>query len=354
MSTSEIGPGGAGGASSSPGGALSAVVPGSTTGVGSLPHRNAQQAAEFAFSAYEIPAAPSLPRRSPAESTIAQALIGVPGVTLGQYGTVAVDVARLDPEAEVATDLRGDNFVGFRTFLAHAAARGHTGPVKWHLAGPLSVGLALRRAGAEPSLAFGVALGLVRSHLRALADAVATALPSSPQLVILDEPFAGDLMSREFPIPPDEGIDTLSAAMAAIEPRATVGVHCCADVDIATLIASGPRVLSLPATRAVIPLAGYLDRFLRNGGWIAWGAIATEGPIGVTSNRAWHHLSSLWCELVQAGCDAELLRTNCLLTPQCGLSTHSPSVAESVCYSLRDVARSARSEAAAAKLVLGA
>jgi hypothetical protein len=334
--------------------ALALIPGGATTGIGSLPHRSARQAAEFTFEAYDVPAIPSLPRRSPAESSIAQALVGASGVTLGQYGTVAVDVDRLDPEAPVVTDLRRDNFVGMRTFLELAAERHYTGPVKWQFVGPISVGVALQRAGAGADLAFRVALRAVSSHLRSLADAVTAALPEAPQLVVLDEPFADGLMSRDFPIAPDEAIDLMSAAMATVESRAVVGVHCCGDVDVATLLESGPRVLSLPASQAVVPLAGYLDRFLRNGGWIAWGAIATEGPIGVTSNRSWHQLSSLWCQLVQRGCDPELLRAQCLLTPECGLGTHSPVVAERVCHSLRDVSRSVRSEAAAAKFVLGA
>lgn len=334
--------------------ALDVITPGSTTGIGSLPHRSAGQAVEFVLRAYDLPAIPSLPRRSPAESAIAQALVGAHGVTLGQYGTVAVDAGRLDPDASVVTDLRRDNFVGFRTFLEHAAAIGHTGPVKWQFVGPISVGIALRRAGAHPSVAFDVALGAVRSHLRSLAGEVSAALPESPQLVVLDEPFAADLMHRDFPIAPEEAIDLLSAAMAAVESTATVGVHCCGGADVATLLESGPRVLSLPASMSLVPLAGYLERFLRNDGWIAWGAVATEGPIGVTSNRSWHHLSTVWCELVQRGADAQRLREQCLLTPECGLGMHSPVVAERVFQSLRDVSRSVRSESAAAKFVFGA
>jgi methionine synthase II (cobalamin-independent) len=337
-----------------PGSALDVIEPGATTGIGSLPHRNATQAVEFALDAYDVPAIPSLPRRSPAESSIAQALVGAAGVTLGQYGTVAVDVDRLDPSAPVETDMRSDNFVGFRTFLDTASTRGYVGPVKWQFVGPISVGIALRRAGASTDAAFDVAMQAVSGHLRSLSAAVSAALPQSPQLVVLDEPFLDGLMSRDFPIAPDQAIDLLSAAMAVLEPRATTGVHCCGDVDIATLLESGPGVLSLPASMSLVPLAGYLDRFLRNGGWIAWGAIATEGPIGVTSSRSWHQLSNVWCELVQRGCQPELLRTQSLLTPDCGLGTHSVSVAERVCHSLRDVSRSLRSEAAAAKFVLGA
>ena len=105
------------------------LTSGATVGVASLPHRNARQAAEFVLASYDVPTMPSLPRRSPAESPIAQALIGVCGVTLGQYGTVAIDVGRLDPTAPVCTDLQRDHFTGFRTFLAVAAERGHAEPV---------------------------------------------------------------------------------------------------------------------------------------------------------------------------------------------------------------------------------
>ncbi|MEO6570260.1 MAG: hypothetical protein ABIO83_01805, partial [Ilumatobacteraceae bacterium] len=242
----------------------------------------------------------------------------------------------------------------FRTFLELAAERRLTGPVKWQFVGPLSVGAALCRAGASPDLAFRVASHVVGQHLRSLSAAVSDALPGSPQLVVLDEPLAGDLMAREFPIAPDEAIDRLSSAMAVLESRATVGVHCCGTVDVATLIEAGPNVLSLPVSGSLVPLAGYVDRFLQNGGWIAWGAIATEGPIGITSNRSWHQMSTLWCQLVQRGCDPTMLREQCILTPECGLGTHSADVADRVCHSLRDIARSIRSEAAAAKFVLGA
>ncbi len=334
--------------------ALDVIEPGATTGIGSLPHQNARQAARFSLDAYDLPAIPSLPRRSPAESSIAQALVGTSGVTLGQYGAAAVDLARLDPTADVTTDLDRDHFTGFRTFLDVAREQGAVGPVKWQFVGPISVGIALRRAGAPAELAFAVALRVVSRHVRSLAEAVAAALPDSPQLVVLDEPFAGDMMSRDFPIAPDEAIDLLSAAMAELEPLATVGVHSCGDADVATMIESGPEVISLPAAMSLVPLAGYLDRFLRNGGWIAWGAIATEGPIGVAPSRSWHQLSKLWCELVQRGCDPTMLRRQCLLTPECGLGTLSASVAERMCESLREVSRSLRSESAAAKFVLGA
>lgn len=317
--------------------ALGVIAPFATHGVGSLPHRDADAAAAFSIDAFDVVTLPSLPRRSPSEATIAQVLVGTPGVALGQYGALAVDLSRLDPDAPVDTDVRRDNFSGFRTTLELASARSHTGPVKWQLVGPISVGQALRRAGARPDVAFRTAAHVVESHLRALHDAVAAALPQSPQLVVIDEPFLDDVMASDFPIAPDEAIDLLSSAMAVVEHSASVGVHSCGDIDVATLIAAGPRLLSFPVSDAVLPYAGYLDRFVRDGGWIAWGVIATEGPIAVSSQRATRRLSKLWDELADRGCDIAALRAHSLVTPQCGLGGHSTTVAEAVCSAAREV-----------------
>ncbi|MFW2335929.1 hypothetical protein [Ilumatobacter sp.] len=318
---------------------LESVRSAATVGVGSLPHRDAGAAAEFTVETFDVLTLPSLPRRSPAEAPVAQALVGAPGVTLGQYGTVAIDLARLDPAAQVRTELWRDAFGGFRACLEVASERGHVGPVKWQFVGPISVGLTLVRAGASSDVAFPMAVRLVRSHLTSLVGAIADTLPGSPQLVVLDEPFLDDLMTHDFPIAPDEAIDLLSSAMAAVEAHATVGVHTCGDVDLATLIASGPKVLSLPARPSLVDFAGYVDRFLRDDGWIVWGAVPTEGPIGSTAGRTTRALQGLWRDLAERGCDPARLRRQSLLSPQCGLGGHSASVAERVCSTVTAVSR---------------
>jgi hypothetical protein len=328
--------------------------PGAATGVGSLPHRSVRDAASFALREYDLPAIPTLPRRSPAEGMIAQALVGIAGVTLGQYGSIAVDVDRLDPEAPVATDLGHDAYGGLRAFLAEAAARQLRGPVKWQFTGPVTLGAALTRVGAPADLAFAVAAKAVRSHLKAIADAVAQALPASPQVVWLDEPWMGELMSPGFPIAPDQAIDLLSTAMAILEPVATVGVHCCAGADVASLLAAGPLVLSLPLDARLVDVAGYLGRFLDAGGWIAWGAVPTDGPIATNSERAWRLLSDVWCELVNRGCDPVELRRRSLITPACGLGLHSPAVADRVLRLTREIGRRVSEQALAGRFVFGA
>lgn len=337
------------------------IVGGATFGIGSLPHRRVDQAARFAIDAFDIPTVPTLPRRSPAESAVAQALVGVPGVSLGQYGTIAVHPDRLDAGRPVETDLGGTGFGGFRAFIdamvemaEHAPERTTVGPVKWQFLGPISVGLALVRAGADRAIAFEVALAAVRSHLRTIEAHIADRLPGCPQIVLLDEPFADSMLAAGFPIAPDEAVDLVSGALAALGPTTMAGIHACTGADLPTLVQSGAQILSAPVDAIGDDIAGYIDRYLDAGGWIAWGAVSTSGPIGAGQLRAWQRLAERFCRLVQLGCDPERLQARSFLTPTCGLGHHATSVALHVAEALRETSLSLRSEASTARFVLGA
>ena len=138
-------------------------------------------------------------------------------------------------------------------------------------------------------------------------------------------------MHARLPDRPDPAIDLLSRRWRRVEPFATVGVHCCADVDIASLLAAGPAVLSVPVSPnwSTWPVPRPLPR---GGGRIAWGVVPTDGPIPTGSERPWRQLSDVWCELVKRGCDPVLLRQRSLVTPHCGLGLHtrpSPTVCRS-------------------------
>jgi hypothetical protein len=109
----------------------------------------------------------------------------------------------------------------------------------------------------------------------------------------------------------------------------------------------------VPVGRHLVELAGYFDRFLATGGWIAWGAVATGGPIGGAQLRSWPQLAGLMCDLVQAGCDRDRLLAQCFVTPACGLGSHSRSAANQVVDALRATSLNLRSASATARFVLG-
>jgi methionine synthase II (cobalamin-independent) len=325
---------------------------GIATGIGSLPHRDAAAAAAFALSTLELPAIPTLPKRSPAEGMIPQGLVGLAGITVGQYGSIAFDATSFDPDAPVVTDLQHDAFGGWRAFLA--AASGRRAPVKWQFVGPVTLGLALVRAGLASDMAFEVSVRAVRCRVRQLVDHVAEVLPGCRQVVFIDEPTLDELMGAGFPIAPDTAVDLVSAALAAIEPVAVTGLHVCATADIASLVSIGPDVLSVPVDMRLLESAGYLARFISDGGTVAWGAVSTEGPIASSAERPWRKLSELWCELVHRGADPAQLRRQSIITPECGLGTHTPAVAERVHRLAADISERVRDQATATRFSLGA
>jgi hypothetical protein len=134
-----------------------------------------------------------------------------------------------------------------------------------------------------------------------------------------------------------------------------VGVHCCAaDVDVASLLAAGPEILSVPVTDQLIDVAGYLAKFLDGGGRVAWGAVATDGPIPTSDERPWRQLTNVWCALVQRGIDPVLLRQRSLVSPHCGLGLHTPAIAEQVTRITRQISHRINEQALAGLFALGA
>ena len=144
---------------------------GLSVGVGSLPHRDAPAAAAFAMAEFDVATIPSLPQLSPHEAMIAQA----------------------------SQPLDGDGFTGLREFIDLAARVRHDGaPVKWQFVGPVTLGVELMNSGLSSTEAFAQATATVRARLVELSSFVKAAVPSSPQLVLLDEPWFADLMSQPF------------------------------------------------------------------------------------------------------------------------------------------------------------
>jgi hypothetical protein len=184
--------------------ARSVLADGATAGVGSLPHLDAAAAAAFAIGEFDVATIPSLPRRSSEELMLAQALVGVNGVRLDADGNIAsVDPSSVKPHATVVTDIERDAFAGLRSFLDLAAKVHLDGAaVKWQFVGPVTLGVALHRAGLDRESSFDLALSIVRDRLASLSAVVTDALPNSRQMVVLDEPWFAELMHPGFPSPP--------------------------------------------------------------------------------------------------------------------------------------------------------
>lgn len=299
---------------------------GSSTSIGGLPHRDAAAAAAFAISEFGVATIPSLP-----------------------------NVAEITAEAMATGRLDDSSFTGLHAFLRLVQLVRFDGtPVSWHLPGPLTVGSSLCEIGVDPTEAFALAGKIVRQTLVDISTEVSDVLPSSQQLAMIDEPSLADLMAQDYPIPPDLAIDVMSSAMAALPPDVLAGIHCPVPCDVATMLASGPAVISIPVDDQLVDWAGYLDRFLGDGGVIAWGVVPTDGPVAASADRYWRQLSDVWCELVRRGCDPVMLRRQSMITPVGGLDGHAVSVARRLARLTAEVAQRVRDQANAARFALGA
>lgn len=328
---------------------------GAPTSIGSLPHTDRSEAIAFVLELTpELPAAPTLPNAEPLEMMIPQAAWGIVGVQVADDGTISIpDPDLLDPAAPLGDpELSGRPFGTWRLFLD--AVAGRTDPIKLQLTGPLTLGLTLMHAGAPTATAFAVAAAAVSARARDLLDLADRRAPGVPRLVVFDEPALVGGLRTELPLTPDELIDLLSGALAALGGRALGGVHCCGPTDWRLLLQAGPDLLSLPVGAEVTGSAGALAAFLERGGWVMWGAVATDGPLGEQTSRSWRQLSAQWCELVQNGCDPVLLRRQALVSPVCGLALHDGVTADHVFDLTRQLAEKIHDQVMGIRLSVGA
>ncbi len=299
---------------------------GAVTGIGPLPFTDPRAAVEFSLAhCPQLAFVPILSSPDPLHTLITQSVVGLDGVWTDGDHALHVTPERLHPLSRVAPDLSHPSFDPLHAFVE--AGRGYSGPIKWQLAGPLSVGLALMGHGVPTATAFGVAVRSVRATARVVQTHLAQAFPNSRQLVLLDEPRGSIIWCPGFPLAPDHAIDTLSASLAAIESLVDVGVHNRGVVDWGSLIAAGPGVVSLDIHVLDATLTPALQPFLERGGLVAWGVVPTDGPLRSSGLVYWRKVVETWNELASTGCDAQRLSTQALITPVGGLQDHSPAQA---------------------------
>lgn len=328
------------------------LVPGLATGIGSLPHRDPDAAAALVLRRHPLlPASPELPRRSPLEGMIARSVRALPEARLEPDGSLCIDCSIDEMPVEPVVDREAH--AGLLALLDQAAcAPEPPRRIKVQTAGPLTLGIALERAGMPRSRAFRRAGELARAWAAALEALVATRLPSTRLVLFFDEPALVGWRRGRGPLEHEAAVDLLSGALAAA--ACTTGVHACGDADRRLALEAGPRVLGVEVSHTLVDDAAVIARHLDAGGWVAWGAVPTNRPVGASCEALWRELVTVWCELTRRGCDPVLLRTQALVTPACGLAGHDDGQAEHLLGLARKMADRVHDHAVAARLTVGA
>lgn len=300
---------------------------GMATGVGSLPHPDPATAARLSFDVNpELPAAPELPGRSRAEGMTERWLVDSP---------------------PTVTD---DAHAGWRAFVAEASPTLRA--VKAQVAGPLTLGMAFLHQGMGAADAFAQGAEVAAAAALATADFFATRLPHCDLVLFLDEPALVRWNDADPPIGREDAVDLMSGVLAGVST--VTGVHVCGSGDRRMAIEAGPDIVGFPVDESVLDDGVALARYLDAGGWIAWGAVPTDRPVGDRVDHWWNALGGLWCELTRGGCDPASLRAQALITPACGLAGHSEQQAEQILRHCVEIGERVREQAIATRLSVGA
>lgn len=325
----------------------------STCAVGSLPHTQAELALQQQLQ-LDIPTLPQLPRMSPAEFMLAQALEGLPGLTFDTEGKTTVDVVawragRRAFEERLAIAFGGTNVESFEpTALACRAWRPFLWEVehrraafaKAQLTGPLTASWAVTLTNgapltSEPELATAVVKLVV---VRALAMARALAQTGATPIIVFDEPGLYAFDKRR----PSHVIELQELGFAArtlAREGALVGVHCCGNTDWAAVLALPIDILAVDtrlSLDALLATGPALDAYLARGGTLSLGIVPTSSP-------EHEPIEELVDDALAAmGDKRKQLLARTLLSPACGLALRTVPEAERTFADLREAQKLVR------------
>jgi len=329
------------------------LIPGSTTAIGSLPHRDATAAVDFVFdSKVDMSFWPQLPRRDFREWMIIQYGADFPGF-------------RLDTEKKRARVERGDDFVevftrfyekaldpasDFPLSPAHAAGYyafierlvekpDRPDIVKGHVTGPLTFALGLtlddgRHLYADRDLREACIQLLARNagwQARQLGG-----LATEGAVVYIEEPiYSAHGTAAYLSVKSEDLLSTLSEVSTAIRAEGGMtGLHCCGNADWETVLASDIDILSFDAWGFAPTLAMYsgsIEAFLKRGGILAWGIVPTNEEIDDATERTIaDKFETAVAEFVSRGVDKERLCRQSILTPSCGCGSLTVDQTEKV------------------------
>ena len=159
-----------------------------------------------------------------------------------------------------------------------------------------------------------------------------------PTIVFIDEPVLASYGSSELiSISREDITGCLQEVIDAIHQHGGLaGIHVCANTDWSLLLDSNVDIINFDAYGYFDKFILYgekIDRFLKNGGCLAWGLVPTSQADQVAAANI-DSLWSLWQQCLQRvadqGIDTELVRRQSFITPSCGTGSLTPELSHRV------------------------
>ena len=314
-----------------------------TTGIGSLPHRNALEATMLVLNTFDIPFWPQLPGISFKELMIPQYSEGLPFLNMDtNKETIWIERNSSDElerfyeswteESRIA--ISEDYAQGLHVFLKTIGTRSFSF-LKGHITGPLTFTLGLKDHTGKP-VYFDeefreISLMLLKAKTRWQIDQLK---PHAEKVIIfIDEPILSALGSSSYLGVSDiEASRLLKELIDVIRSEGGIsGIHCCGNANWPMVIKCGPDIINFDAYDYIETLALYPEEFrvfLEKGGYLAWGIIPTSEAIAGETPESIKKRFQQGTERLSLHIPGDLIFSNILLTPSCG--TGSKTVEETL------------------------
>ncbi|MCU0821549.1 MAG: hypothetical protein MUC95_03630 [Spirochaetes bacterium] len=321
------------------------------TGIGSLPHQDADAACAHLLDRYiDIPCWPQMVQTDFREGMMIQYAENLPCLTIDlSRNEISYDKSADKDKALLkffenysAGNLEyfsiGRRFArGFYSMLGLSASKNNKF-IKGQVVGPITFLLSV--AGPD---------GKAIIHDEMLSDAVIRGLAMKGAwqakkiraagkipVIFFDEPSLSGFGSAFVPLNREHFFDIFDKLISTIKEHdnTMIGLHCCGNSDWDMILQSDIDILSFDSFEYGKYFVLYPDRikkFIGRGGVIAWGAVPTDAfKDDVTIDMIQDRLNVCIDELVSKGIKKELILRHSIYTPACGMGSLGIGVAEKI------------------------
>ncbi|MCK9603135.1 MAG: hypothetical protein M0R66_01965 [Candidatus Omnitrophica bacterium] len=330
---------------------------GLATGIGSLPHKDADKAVDLIFrSCPQIPFWPQLPKRDMREGMVAQFAEGLPvpqppgiqPISLeGFYEKIIsedIDYFKITPDYAAGLYAFKDRLKKDPGLLKNIEF------IKCHITGPFTCAAGIKDEEGKAYLHDPVFMQAIIKGLamKALWQMKFFKEFDKKMIVFIDEPYLGCFGSAYTPVNREDVVAGLSELTQGIKSRDVLtGVHCCGNTDwsiftdIKTL-----DIINFDAFGFLDKFVLYADNlkgFLKRDGIICWGVVPTsEFSDSQTPLLLIDKIKEGINILIKKGVDRNLIEENLILSPSCGMGSLEPEKSEKILKLLSETSQIAQ------------
>jgi hypothetical protein len=324
-----------------------------TTGIGSLPFTDPDEAVQLVLHHCDIPFWPQLPACSFREFMIPQYSEGFPGIDMDTQEkniVISPDEHSLSKFYEIYSG--SDDFPisesyahGLFAFFRHLEGKNFS-CLKGQVTGPLSFSLSLKDSDGR-FIYFNEELREISSLLlqrKAQWQVRALSRFAGKVIIFIDEPILTAIGSSSYiGVESSEVERLLRDSVSAIKSAGGIaGIHCCGKADWGMVIRTGVDILNFDAYDYFHTLKIYAEEvgaFLERGGYVAWGIVPTTEAIQTENPEDLLKMLRADLKELSTKAPADLIWKNSLLTPSCGAGSRSVDETRKVFTLLQSIGR---------------